>query len=393
MMTVAVYYFLLGKYKWFSDYLYRGFKKTLRYFSKYYTSMGCIVEGTRLLCLMQPEKTVVDAMDVRNYKRKWKVLSAGVPSLFMKVYPAFSRVKSSDYVPDNLFFTHIEPMLNNIDFSRSFADKNLYDRLIEKTVLPDIYLRKIHGAYFDRNYEEIADVDSTLQDIAANNEQVVFKYAITSQGGKNIAILDSDGDSLFHNKNRISKNWLDNNLNDNFLFQQVINQHPFYARFNHSSLNTIRVYTYRSVNDERVHVLHSILRVGKNGAFIDNISMGGKACGITPEGKLNGVVCDINGRLYQKVGEVNAKEGLSLFKYKQITDTAKKIAKKQFYSRLIGFDLCVDSEEKIRLIELNNFDVGVDILQQCNGPLFGDFTDEIIDYCRRKKKSFKYIIR
>jgi len=392
-MASEIKYLLAQKYKRVLGSVYGKLKKFIRSFSGYYTWFNSYLEGLRLHTVMQTKPNVVNDEDIKKYKKKWKVLSSRVPSLFMRVYPAFSQIRSSDYVPDGLFFTHIEPMLNNIEYSRSFADKNLYHLLIDVNVLPEVFLRKIHGRYLDSEYREVRSVNKFLQELAKDHPRMVFKYAIESQGGKNIAILKSNGKRLFCGEEPISREWLDKGMGDNFLLQQFVVQHPFYAAFNHSSLNTVRVYTYRSVKDESIHVLQTILRVGKEGALLDNISMGGKACGVSSDGKLNGVVCDIEGKIYDSIGAGKAKEGMRLHQYEQIVSTAKSIAEKQFYTRLIGFDFCVDHENQIRLIELNNFDVGVDILQQCNGPLFGPFTDEIIQYCRSKRKSFRHIIR
>lgn len=386
-------YKLFGIYRFGLGYIYRGIKKVTRYAAWYHTHTGSLLEGMRLRAYMQTPGNVVDRVDFKNYREKWGVLSSGISSVFMQVYPAFSRVKSADYVPDTLYFTHIEPMLNNVAYSRSFADKNMYSLLIDKEVLPGILLRKMHGMYLNSNYKMVASVDSIMADIAREQDRLVLKHSISSQGGKNIFILKSDGSQFLKDGIPVDYQWLEKFAGDNFLLQSFVRQHPFYEQFNKSSLNTLRVFTYRSVTDEKVHVLHSVLRVGKDGAEVDNISMGGKACGITRDGFLNGVVCDIDGRLYDEIGPVNFNNRVPLFKYDEVVKKAIDVANSQFYSRVIGFDFCVDDQGRVRLIELNNYDIGVDILQQCNGPLFYEFTDEIIEYCKGKKKEFRYIIR
>ncbi len=392
-MNVKTRHIILSKYKVILGVVYRASKKLTRYLSNHDIFMSSLLEGLRLSGMMTIKNNVIDARDVKNYREKWKVISSRIPRLFMSIYPAFSGVKSSDYVPDTLFFTHIEPILNNVAFSRSFADKNLYSLLIDDDVLPQVPLRKMHGTYYNHSYERLEEVNNELQRMAGSGKNFILKYSISSQGGKNIAVLKSDNGNLYHNDVLIDKQWLDKYYGENFLIQELVWQHPFYSKFNQSSLNTLRVYTYRSVKDEKVNVLHSILRVGKQGETIDNISMGGRACGITADGKLNGLSCDINGNLYDKVGEVNITRGKELYKFEDVMNCAISVAQKQFYTRLIGFDFCVDEKDRIRLIEINNYDVGVDILQQCNGPLFGQFTDEIIEFCSKNKKSFRYIIR
>ena len=54
-------------------------------------------------------------------------------------------------------------------------------------------------------------------------------------------------------------------------------------------------------------------------------------------------------------------------------------AKKNFYSRLMGLDFCVDINNKVILIEINN-QFGAISFQMNAGPLFGEYTDEVIQY-------------
>jgi hypothetical protein len=353
-----------------------------------------MIEGLKMWdALSAQRRRMSNGNQLRQYKNKWSRISSNVPELYMRLYSSFSGVDSGDYVPDSLFFTHVEPMLNNVEYSRSFADKNMYSLLVDKSVLPEVLLRKIHGVWYDADYNRVVGVDHVIMEIAGGYKKVIIKHAVSSQSGDNILLVQSDGEKLYSKNVLVNKIWLEENFHDNFLVQAFVSQHPFYEKFNVSSLNTFRVYTYRSVLDDRIHVLQSILRVGGEGSVVDNISKGGKACGIDMDGMLNGIVCDIKGNFLDRVGAVDIREGIKLFKYKDVVDKAKELARKQFYTRVIGFDFCVARDGEIKLIELNNYDVGVDILQMCNGPLFREFTDEVIDYCQKQKKIFRYIIR
>jgi hypothetical protein len=266
--------------------------------------------------------------------------------------------------------------------------------LVDKSVLPEVLLRKMHGSWYDEGYHKIPDVEQVLKAIAVEHQRVIIKHAVASQGGDNIASAKSNGLELRVDGDVVDKDWLDRVFGDNFLIQAYVNQHYFYERFNASSLNTFRVYTYRSVTDNSVHVLQSVLRVGGEGSVVDNISKGGKACGIDNKmGTLNGIACDVDGNFFDRIGEMDIRRGETLFKYEEVMKKAKDLAERQFYTRLIGFDFCVDSEGDVKLIELNNYDVGVDVLQMCNGPLFREFTDEVIDYCQKQMKNFRFIIR
>jgi hypothetical protein len=70
--------------------------------------------------------------------------------------------------------------------------------------------------------------------------------------------------------------------------------------------------------------------------------------------------------------------------------TAKEIAPYFFYNRVLAFDFCLDTNENVRLLEVNLQNIEINFLQMNNGPLFGNFTREIIDYCKYAKKSLNF---
>ena len=87
----------------------------------------------------------------------------------------------------------------------------------------------------------------------------------------------------------------------------------------------------------------------------------------SPSGNNNNVI-------FAKVGEIP--------KVSEMRQIATYYAKKNFYSRLMGLDFCVDNKGKVILIEINN-QFGAISFQMNSGPLFGEYTDEIIEYCKQ----------
>jgi hypothetical protein len=59
-----------------------------------------------------------------------------------------------------------------------------------------------------------------------------------------------------------------------------------------------------------------------------------------------------------------------------------------YYSHLIGLDLCVDIDGNPKLVEINCYNNEINFFQMTNGPLFKDFTEEIIAYCAGHKRHF-----
>jgi len=178
-------------------------------------------------------------------------------------------------------------------------------------------------------------------------------------------------------------------LGHSFLIQEYIEQHPFFSKLNPTSVNTVRIFTYRSVADNKVHVLHSVLRIGKKGATVDNQASGGISCGINEKtGSLNNFAIDKYGTKYYKSNKILF-SGLTVPKYGQMKEIAAEIAYSFPYHRLLGFDFALDKNERIRLIEVNNRNNEMNFYQMNNGSLFGGFTLEIMEYCKRRTRTFK----
>jgi hypothetical protein len=68
-------------------------------------------------------------------------------------------------------------------------------------------------------------------------------------------------------------------LSGNFLFQETISQHPALDRLNASSLNSIRIDTYRGESGPP-EVISAYLRIGLAGSPVDNVGSGGVFVGI-----------------------------------------------------------------------------------------------------------------
>lgn len=56
--------------------------------------------------------------------------------------------------------------------------------------------------------------------------------------------------------------------------------------------------------------------------------------------------------------------------------------------KFIGGDICFNEQNEPVVIELNSSQPGVIGEQLCTGPIFGDRTEEVLEYCSKKK--FKY---
>ena len=168
----------------------------------------------------------------------------------------------------------------------------------------------------------------------------------------------------------------------NFIVEQAVIQHTELSRLNPRSLNTVRLGTFRRENE--VVVLTSLLRMGRKGSKVDNVSVGGAFCDIENSGNLNSPAYVINPTGVYEENDFGLKyDGVVVPLFQQIVDEAKSIHMTLPYTRIIRTDFTVKDKNEVVLIELNLHSPGV---YQLIGPALGNYTDEILEMVRQSKK-------
>ncbi len=228
------------------------------------------------------------------------------------------------------------------------------------------------------------------------NDYFILKPATETGGGENVLLIQKKLEGFWVSNNQLSLvefiRFLKESYKNDFIFQHKLNQSGWFHDFNESSLNTVRLYAYRSVNDETVHPFHAYVRFGGEGSLVDSSSQGGRTCGISQDGILNDFALGKYGERHTDLECMKDKKNKPVPHFLEMKKIAKEIAKSFYYHRLLGFDFCVDENDNVRLLEVNNLYIGVINQQMNSGPLFGEFTDEVIEYCKKNKhkKSFVF---
>ena len=338
---------------------------------------------------IKDQKCMLSRQQVKAYHERWSPLGKDIRNIHLNNAYCFRGVYDVDIVPSNIYYSAIETALNNRIFGVSFEDKARIDWINGYDNVPRIFARNINGVYYDSTQKEISRNLVNLHNLLKEEQIVVVKKTIESHGGKGVILFDCAADGVLRNSEGdvLSLNYLEELYEQDFLIQQFIEQHPFYKQLNPSSLNTLRVVTYRSVTDNQIHVLYSFLRVGAQGSRIDNVSMGGLFLCLREDGYFVDFGLRKGG---EKVLELDGFPPFSqmerLYKIDEVWKMAKDIAARHVYSRLLAFDMTVDKNGKVVHIETNTSDIGMEGIQYAIGPMFHKFTDEVIDYCKEKLK-------
>jgi len=322
-----------------------------------------------------------------QYRALWRRLGRNPNPDWLKTYGNITGLWDHRYIPESLYYEVVEPCLNNKSFAKSFSDKNLYSLLLRSFNLPEVVVSNIDGVLYNSLLEPITP--KMAADLILSNERIIVKPSVDSGGGKDIGLWSVDRGGLASSTGaRVSTEDIFVKYGSNFVIQKVIEQHSFYKQFNASSVNTVRMFTYRSPTDESIHILHTVLRVGAPGRITDNQASGGFACGVNEEGRITGKAVDKYGKSYTGVNNIELEKGLKLEGFDELSKCAITVASHFYYSRLLGFDLCIDSDRKVRIIEVNNLNHEINFFQMLDGPLFKEFTEEVVSWCSKRSRSF-----
>lgn len=342
------------------------------------------------LCKSQSKTLNLDRKVLLEYKQKWGQLNTRINHKWLEVYSHISGIKSIDYVPENIYYNIVEPCLNNRSLTAAFSDKNFYrSRYNIRDLFPKTVIQNINGVFYDSGYHPLPEDDKVIFKELTQSNKIIIKPSIDSGGGRNVRLFARDGSDVFADSEGrpLTLQRLKNEYAVNFLIQEYIRQHDFFYRFNQTSVNTVRIFSYRSTSNEEIVPLHAVLRIGRAGKVVDNQASGGIACGIWPDGTLNSFAVDKWGLVYESSNSVSFSRVGNVLGFEKMLEWVKQIAPLLYYSRVNGFDFCVDQNENIRLLEINSKNIEINFMQMGTGPLFKNYTDEVIYFCRSHPKS------
>lgn len=273
------------------------------------------------------------------------------------------------YIPDNIWFNKICPFFNNASFSKQIDDKALYDLFININ-MPETICRIIGGRFLDKDFNVI---NGNLELIFEKEQKFICKPAVNSYGGKGIVIIDKN------NYDKIKK--LD--LKMDWVIQKFVIQSKNLSFLNSSCINTVRIGSFMKKNGDVV-ILGAMLRMGINGALVDNASAGGIFVGIDIlTGNLKEYAYSLSKeKLIRFEKHPNSNVVFSNYHisgFEKIIQIIKCNAKYFPRNRIIGWDFTLDENENPILIELNLENHGCVSLQLANGPYCGEFISSIID--------------
>lgn len=284
------------------------------------------------------------------------------------------------YVPTDIWFDAILPFFNKMPMRDAYVDKNLSDRLLGPAHAPATILRRMHGRYYRSNTEGISR-EAALAAILDGPSEQIIKPSLTDNG-VGIRKLQIVAGAITLQGEATSLDALEASHGADFIVQATIRQHATMAEPHPSSVNTIRLVTFRWHDD--IRLLLSFARFGTGGNITDNAGTGGVCCGIGEDGRLHATAVDEHGTVHAQHPTTGYAfdNRIVVPNYEQICQQALALHQKIFHFDLVSWDFAVGENGEPVFLEFN-LRGAIYIYQfACGKPIFGDLTAEVLELIR-----------
>lgn len=305
-----------------------------------------------------------------DYKNYWKRINKKINTDTVELVKSLTGRYNRLIVPEELFVLNIEPFLNPRKEVAFLENKNIYNKWFGQGLFPKDYFHKINGKFYTPDFNTIENIQDFIKSITITYP-IVCKPSCDTYGGTGVKFVSNQQEltSLLE-------------AYSNFIVQEKISQSNLINSLNEGSINTIRVCLLRRPINGEIVVLNSSIRMGVGGS-LDNETAGGIVCNINEQGVLNKYAVDKNA--YKFLSHPDSKVVFENYKvpyYDELLKTSKAIATKIVTANLFSLDMCLDSENKWRCIEVNLLGQTIRFSQYAGNPFFREYTDEIIEHIK-----------
>ena len=327
-----------------------------------------------------------------DYKARKKELSPyyeqrgfKVSMMFADYFSRLNGIDSDRYLSMDLYYFYVIPALNRYDFKDAYLDKNIYSMLFPDVKQPVSVVKNMHGLFYI-NGDEVT-LEQAVNAVCAADGELIIKPTVETCNGEGIDQLqglDVKGVKALFEQYGI-----------NFTVQQKVKQHPDLQQVNLTSLNSMRLYTYRRMDGTYAYLYpFAHLRFGGKGSIKDNVSQGGGTCLINEDGTVDDRVYRFKSMTVASLKQETGVEKLTIPNYQGVIDTLLKMHRRLPYFDFVGWDVTVLPDGEPLLIEFNLVP-SVEGPQMMAGPMFGTYLDEVIERARRvecsKMQAFKKV--
>lgn len=315
-------------------------------------------QATKILQRIEREKGKLAPILVKKCNEYANdVLGGQHYAVWLYVYSALNRSFKSGWMPDNFYGEIVVPQLKG-RYGDISALKPLNLAVFHDSSFPDL-ASHVNGLFFDNEYNIVSE--SHLKDKIFNKtERVVFKIDNSLQG-LGVYFFDSGSFDISKIKEL-----------GNGLFQSYVKQHPDLSKFQKSSVATLRMTTV--LNDQGDASLRACyMRFGAAGESHVKSSSHIR------------VPIDIHDGAFHDIGYTfewletkthpasNEKfAGNYVPKFADCVNLVCSLHKKVPFARCVGWDVTIDINDRIRIMEWNAGHNDIKFSEATQGPCFAD---------------------
>lgn len=329
-----------------------------------------------------------------EWLKHWRTYDKNLSPLCYRIFSRYVN-KDCDIIPLEYISSIIEPILTPLKYLSYYSDKNNFNKLLPNHFMPKVLLMNIDRLMFDGDYNLIDrdKIDTYLRDIQNKYNILILKPSrLASGNGVQILKKDNAGNLVNNRGKQLSASMLKEDYNANYLIQECVEQSEFMSQFNPSSVNTIRIATYRDLNG-KVHYLSAGMRIGAKGSNVDNAHAGGKFCGISQDGKIGHYVCDWLGfKQSEHNGLYFNNNDWVIPDYEVIKQFAINVSERIIHHDLVALDIALNKDGKPILIEFNVGGFGAWFFLMGGQSIFGGMENQIMQRCYKAYQQLEFYI-
>lgn len=337
---------------------------------------------------MRPDLFVpVDADVTERHLKLWGRLGLPVSDKWLRLLSNMSGIVDYRYCPDDIYYSVVERVLCDCDgITKILDDKNMLGKFVDANNRPKTIIRFTRGEFFDDDYRWVSDasVDSLL---TKDHGPLIGKIAVDSLGGHGVSAFTYEHGRYVSLQGEVLSSAFIKSFGA-YLVQERIQQCEFSSQFNPSSANTCRVMSLRCPWSGETKVIAAGMRFGVTQAAIDNMSSGGICVALGSNGELSktavGNWCVGSPLTHHPTSGVKF-EGQVHPYWRQMCELASRYHSKIPNVNLLSWDMVADANGVVRILEVNAKSQGVDWPQFAFGSLFGDETENVVEWCSAHK--------
>ena len=326
-----------------------------------------------------PKLTAEQKKQIRNFYSPYVMF---MTTRYHRLYTSNYGEFHAEFFPEEFYAMYIDRYYSDREEARYIDNKCYYYRIFSNVRQPQLTAMRIGTTWLDEHLKPVSK--NQAAQLVRKEKEAVVKKAVNSEGGFGVSFMK--GEELYDTFTDIM-----DSIGCDVVIQRPVKQHSSLAALHPDSVNTIRVVSL--LTEENVKIYAAALKIGTGGSRTDNGCQGGIYCGLNSDGTLkNYGILDNGTRLYEHPDLHYKFSEKKICHLDKVFELVKKAHPFMGHFRLISWDVTVDESGEAVLIEANLSLGGINDVQMCCGPLFGEDTKAVLDEALQGKRRFTTLI-